>query len=291
MRKALAAVFCLLAILLLSCGDNKKGKIEKIVSEWMGKTIEIPQTATYSLNRDTIVEPTGSAEYKVLVYTDSVGCMSCKLKLGTWKYYMQEADSLFADKLDFMFFFHPKDEKELQFLFRRDKFDHVVHMDREAKLQKLNSLLPEMEFQCFLLDKDNKVLSIGNPTLNPKIWELYKRIVDSENADKKEDRAVTTIAISENELLLNDLAVNKTSDVRFKIKNTGTVPLIISHIDSSCGCAVANWEKKPVNPDEETEVLIKVTPDGKEYLRKTVTVFCNTKEKTHMLTVLGEVNG
>ena len=34
-----------------------------------------------------------------------------------------------------------------------------------------------MAFQTFLLDKDNKVLAMGNPILNPKIKELYLKII------------------------------------------------------------------------------------------------------------------
>jgi hypothetical protein len=30
------------------------------------------------------------------------------------------------------------------------------------------------EFQCFLLDKDNKIVMIGNPAKHQEIWDLYK---------------------------------------------------------------------------------------------------------------------
>ena len=34
------------------------------------------------------------------------------------------------------------------------------------------------EYQCFLLDKDNKVLLVGNPALVSGIWILYKRVIN-----------------------------------------------------------------------------------------------------------------
>lgn len=170
----LLLTFC---VIIGACNRENK-KAEKIVSEWMGKTIQLPEDIdAYSLNRDTFAS-SSNANYKVFLYTDSTGCTSCKLRLQAWKNYIQEADSLFGDEVDFLFYFQPQNEKELQHLILRDKFDPIIYMDRAGKLQELNSFPSEMEYQCFLLDRENKVVSIGNPTLNLKIWELYKQVIN-----------------------------------------------------------------------------------------------------------------
>ena len=46
--------------------------------------------------------------------------------------------------------------------------------------------------------------------------------------------------------------------------------------------------KKPVNPGDETEIKIEVTPDMTGYFRKYVTVFCNIEEGSMQLTVKGK---
>lgn len=178
MNKNAIPYFFIVLFILAACNrDDQRTKAQKMVKEWTGKTIEIPEGIdSYFMTKDSMA-PVSKSPYKLFVYTDSTGCTSCTLNLLAWKHYIKEADSLLGDKLDFMFYFQPKDEKELQFLFRRDKFEHTVYMDREAKLLKLNSFPSEMEYQSFLLDSDNKVISIGNPTLNTKIWDLYKQIV------------------------------------------------------------------------------------------------------------------
>lgn len=178
MNRKLVPYYFIIIFILASCnGNDQKKRAQNIVTEWMGKTLEIPEGInSYFMNKDTIAPPS-KAPYKIFVYTDSTGCTSCTLRLQAWKNYIQEADSLLGNNLDFLFYFQPKDEKELQFLIKRDKFEHLIFMDRDAKLLKLNSFPSEMEYQCFLLDSNNKVISIGNPTLNPKIWELYKQIV------------------------------------------------------------------------------------------------------------------
>jgi hypothetical protein len=58
-----------------------------------------------------------------------------------------------------------------------------VFVDKKNEMMQLNNFPKKPEYQCFLLDKDNKVVMIGNPVLNPGIWELYKKII-RENDDR-----------------------------------------------------------------------------------------------------------
>ena len=53
-----------------------------------------------------------------------------------------------------------------------------------------------MAFQTFLLNKNNKVMAIGNPILNPKIKELYMKIIQGEEIVKaNEDNLMTNVSI------------------------------------------------------------------------------------------------
>ena len=71
-----------------------------------------------------------------------------------------------------LFFFHPKDMKELRYLTRRDSFTYPVCFDEKDELNVLNRFPSDMTFQTFLLDKEHKVVSVGNPVHNPKVKEL-----------------------------------------------------------------------------------------------------------------------
>jgi len=92
-----------------------------------------------------------------------------------------ESDTLLGDRVDFLFYFQPKNEKELLYVFKQNDFDYPVYLDRENRLDQLNGFPSQMEYKCFLLDGNNKVVAIGNPALNPKIWELYKRQITGES--------------------------------------------------------------------------------------------------------------
>ncbi|MBE8722326.1 hypothetical protein [Sphingobacterium pedocola] len=172
------SIVLMLWICAVGCQDSKKATAEKLVREWMGKEILFPDGLPCSyMGTDTICPEYADVPYKVLVYTDSVGCTSCKLNLNLWKHYMEEIDSLATDQVRFLFYFQPKSRKDLAHVLKRERLSHPVIMDDQGALKRINSFPEGMEYQCFLLDQDNKVVSIGNPTLNPKIWEVYKQVI------------------------------------------------------------------------------------------------------------------
>lgn len=173
----------ILLLVALSCKDKKRSSLEKMVTEWIGKEIVFPEgLECLHLGKDmTCLDPNKNA-YKILVYTDSVGCTSCKLNLHVWKTYQQEIDSIFQNEsVEFLFYFQPKRRSELEYLLKREGFEHTVFLDEKGVLNDLNDFPEGMQYQCFLLDEGNRVISIGNPTLNQRIWDLYKQALISKN--------------------------------------------------------------------------------------------------------------
>ena len=170
-----------------SCNDNNPRKeIQKIVKEWIGKTVLLPQDIQpTSYSCDTVYDPAKSKKpFRILNFTDSIGCTSCKLKLLTWNAYVREIDTTLADKVDFLFYFHPQNERELGLILRADGFELPFYIDRKNEIDRLNGFPKNQACQCFLLDSTNKVLLVGNPTHKPRLWELYKEIISGKKADK-----------------------------------------------------------------------------------------------------------
>ena len=164
------SLFCLLC----SCKESEKEKIARLVREWDGKEISFPSHSVFTIQgKDTVDFSFADAEYKIVTYIDSVGCTSCKLQLPRWKEFMHEVDSLAQGKVPFVFYFHPKDVKELRYITRRDAFTYPVCLDEKDDFNALNRFPGEMTFQSFLLNRENKVIAIGNPVHNPKVKELY----------------------------------------------------------------------------------------------------------------------
>jgi len=97
--------------------------------------------------------------------------------VAEWKRLIAEADSLFPGQIDFLLFYQPKnrDSKEIAFQMKMYDFQYPVFMDLDNQMGKANRFPSIANFQCFLLDADNKVIRIGNLMINPAIWELYKQ--------------------------------------------------------------------------------------------------------------------
>lgn len=78
---------------------------------------------------------------------------------------------------------------------------------------------------------------------------------------------------------------------RFKFKNTGKAPLLISNVASSCGCTVPEYSKLPIQPDQEGEIIVTFNSQSMSgFKRKSVTVMANTQPSMTSLWVTATVN-
>ena len=276
-----------------SCKERKQRiEITKIVNEWTGKEILFPENIPcYVTGKDTLAELCNEwyrKEFKILMYVDSAGCSGCRLKLPVWKQLIEEADSLFPEKVGFILFFQPKNAREMTYLSIRDKFDYPVFLDLKGSINRLNHFPQAMGYQCFLLGNDNKVLMIGNPVLNQQIWELYKSQIAGGN--KTETAILTTTTVDKTVHNYGTIRKGSSYPAVFTITNTGSHPLVISRVSASCGCTNVDWEKRPIAPGQTATINVELTPDETGYFSKTIDVYCNIKENYFRLSVNGNTN-
>jgi hypothetical protein len=193
-RKQTLLLVEIIVFSLCACKDYKKREdAAKVVVEWLGKEIKFPDyVPCFVLGKDTLPELCEDCfhkEYKILLYINSAGCSVCKLDLYEWEKIIKEADSLFPNKVGFLLFLQPNNMEELTNFLLYNKFNYPVFMDTIGSINRLNQFPQVMQHQCYLLDKDNKVLAIGNPASNIQIWDLYKKIISNE---KKTDPKIFT---------------------------------------------------------------------------------------------------
>lgn len=281
-------VICILVFCLFSCQNSKEHNIVEVIEQWDGKIIVFPDVVVYSKFGLQIDENCNrDVQFKILTYIDSIGCTSCKLQLPKWKALITEVDSVANGDVNVLFFMHPKDRREIEYILKRDQFYFPVCIDETDSLNKLNHFPTDDRFQTFLLDKNNKVLAIGNPVHNPKVKELYMKIIMGDKAPKTKEEIKTR---AEAEVTLIDLGKFdwKTEQKSiFKLKNTGTNPLIIVDIATSCGCISTAFSKEPVAPGKEAEVTVTYKADHPEHFNKTITVYCNTEDSPVAMKITG----
>jgi hypothetical protein len=75
-------------------------------------------------------------------------------------------------------------------------------------------------------------------------------------------------------------------DITWRLKNTGSKPLVIASVMPGCGCTVAEKPTEPIAPGAES--VIKAKFDSKNQSegehRKNVSVLANTKQNSYYLT-------
>lgn len=279
---------CLLLILqlffLVACDNNNF--IKRNETEWIGKKISFPLKLEYfSSNTDTTIKsclPT----YRILLYADSVGSLERKLNLLAWKRYICEIDSIVPEIVDFLFIIESKEKEKLKYILKNSKFEYPIFMDLKGELSLLNKFPTDMNMQCFLLDSINRIISVGNPILNPQIGELYKRIILSSH---KTEHSNTTVAIKEQNLEINNLVANKGNLCEFTLKNVGHDLLYITKIETTCDCTHTLWSRKAVLPGEEVVIKVEIFPDNSGYLYQSLFVYCNVESKIIELNISGVV--
>lgn len=258
-----------------SCKENEKERITRLVNEWQGKEILFPKDITFTrFVTDTVDYQIPQSQYKVLIYIDSIGCTSCKLQLSKWKKLIEYVDSATNSQVPFLFFFQSKDDKELRYILKVDKFDRPVCVDHRNKLNLLNKFPADIMFQTFLLDKDNKVIALGNPIHNSAVKDLYlKQLTGKENSVK---HIKTTAEAINNKIDFGNIPKGTVKTNTFEIINTGNNPLVITDINTTCGCTTATYDKKPAKPGDTLRVKVTVTPKDTGFFDETVTIRCNT---------------
>jgi Protein of unknown function (DUF1573) len=76
----------------------------------------------------------------------------------------------------------------------------------------------------------------------------------------------------------------------FKFKNVGAVPLVISDIQTSCGCTVPDWQRAPIAVGASSEVRVQFNSEGKtDAQEKPIRVIANTLPNETVLMLTGKV--
>ena len=277
--KTLNLIILVLLPIFFSCKNEQKEKekqIAQLVSEWQGKQIVFPENSIFTRYlTDTTDYQIPQSEYKVLIYVDSIGCTSCKLQLHKWKELIEYTNSVTQNKVPFLFFFHPKDAKEIRYLLKRDGFDHPICIDLDDRLNKLNKFPADMTFQTFLMDKNNKVAVLGNPVHNTAVKDLYlKQITGKDNPNKNIPKTIAKA--SQTDIDFGTFDKSEIKQTTIEVKNTGDSPLVIVDVSTTCGCTAATYDKRPAKPGESLRVQIKMTPKDTGFFDEVVTVRYNS---------------
>ena len=274
--------------LLTACKENNKEKFALLVQEWQGKEIVFPQDMAFTR---FVTEPVDyripDAEYKVLVYVDSVGCTSCKLQLPKWQELIAHVDSATNGNVPFIFVFQSKDDRELRYILKCDNFDRPVCIDRNNRFNSSNRFPQDITFQTFLLDKDNKVKVIGNPVHNLAVRDLYLKQITG--MQYQEALPKTTLETDKAEYDLGTVKEGTTKKQTVTVRNTGTSVFKLKGFTTSCECTEATCDWKELQAGESGTVTVSYEAEQPGDFYRTVEIYGNIPNNSLMMSFIGTV--
>lgn len=101
------------------------------------------------------------------------------------------------------------------------------------------------------------LFSKGNPN------KMSREEQDKRDAEiKKMDK--TTMEVPDTKFNFGTIKEGEKVRHTWKVKNTGTTPLMISNVVTSCGCTAPFFSKDPLEPGDIGEVTLEFNSAGKE---------------------------
>ena len=285
-KVVLCPVIMSLALMWGSCESRRDNRYEELVKNWSGKEVQIPSDAVFTIKGSDTVDFDCSAEYKILTYVDTVGCISCFLKLDRWKELLANPE---MSSVRFIFFLHGKKREDISYMLSEADFVYPVCIDTQNSLDELNHFPVDFGGQTFLLDKQNRILVIGSPVHNRRVKDLYLRIIRGESPQAPSDAGtpVTTVSVSSTEADLGTFPWQEPRTCTFTLRNTGDRPLVIHDVTTSCGCLTVDYPEEPARPGEELTLRAHYRADSRGTVLKSMQVYCNAQGAPLRLRVTG----
>ncbi len=163
------------ACVAISC-NTPKTKIAKLLGQEISFDVKLR-----IIGDSTAVPDYKNEKVKLLIYYDSLGCNTCRIQnLNDWKVLINEADDL-NGLLGIHIIFTPrrKAPNEIPRLLRIENFQYPVYIDYTGEFYNRNKILIDRYGEVTLLDKNNKVVLVGNPISNDAMWNLFQTTLDN----------------------------------------------------------------------------------------------------------------
>lgn len=269
---------------LIACNAKDNGG-RRLVGEWVGREIVIPDDLQFQILDTRLAPELDSSEFKVVNYVDSSGCTSCRMKLQAWDETIDEFKALPGVDVEVLTIVDTNDAGEIALLTDRYNYRHLIAVDTAGVFNRANALPERTECHTFLLDSGNRILAIGNPVTNPKIKELYRRVILDGGATDNENRPAQFMART-----LGAVQGGDTASVTFPIRNDGETTLHVQSVIPSCDCTTAAAAATELQPRAASIVTVTYVADGEPGpFSRYVDIFYKEKENPDRLIVYGYI--
>ena len=172
-------VSLVLCLFFCSCFESKKDRINRITREWIGK--EFLFNESLSTVKDSCYAM-DSVPYFLLYYIDSLTCVTCRSK--AWESMIIRLEDSVNHKIPNCLVVSPGISSKIEIVMNGMGLSVPWLIDYQSKILRINQMPENDMFKVMLLDRDYKVVALGNPITSKSIQKLFlKRMLELEKAE------------------------------------------------------------------------------------------------------------
>ena len=172
----------ILCSLLFSC--QSRLKIAHSLEELQTKTMLIEEKGLQKYIKSQQVQFSEFQRHKIslLIHYDSTECSTCLVN------HLTDMEDLFIISSNTNFEFlpiivfspSPTQYEKLVLALCDNRFSYPIYIDRSNSIRRNNPFLKyHHRYQGFLLDKNDKIVLVGNPTGSDAMWSLFRKTLDN----------------------------------------------------------------------------------------------------------------
>lgn len=168
-------------LLLVLCACNNYDRVTAEIKALMGREITFPKGYKSLSCHDSLkVEPLLGADVKMVSYIDNLPCTSCGIKmLYNW---IAEIDSM-EQGLPYVIVVQTDKKEELFDIISHVSFPRPLMIYDSDVLKTENHLDVLARNKTFLLNRDNKIVLVGEPFGCSRMFDLYKQQIEALKAE------------------------------------------------------------------------------------------------------------
>lgn len=249
------------SVIFVSCAwfENKnkeqlqRSEIESIVNSWLGKVITIDTTVGFITERgDSIDADMPDADFRLIRYIGGDNCTTCSMHLHKYNEALRILSDSAGTEVDFLCIICPSNIDELRRILKTENRSNLkILVDTRDSLNRLN-VFPEADgLRTFLVDRDNRVLGVGDPAVNPQIMRLYTSILTNDSVKTKRRMPKTSLMMFPAKMNIGRIAAGDSVVGEFHLGNYGDEPFVLDALVPSCECVTAVLSSDTIAPHSE----------------------------------------
>lgn len=253
--------------------------IAKIVNHWVGKTVVLPlSVGRFTTNGDSLNTYFPQGKFTILRYVGKDGCSSCRLHLSRYPEILSELSDSAKCEIGFVCIINPAEMNEIRRILRRDNYAGLtMWIDESDSLNMINNFPEPESMQTFLIDRNNKVLAIGDPAVNPRIMRLYTQILTNDSINSAQ-LPITKLAVDQEEVQLGTIEAGDTIRQSVIVRNVGITDFVLDKVLTSCDCTTAELSADRIVPGGEALLHINFSEhDAIGEFYRIIDIFGNTQ--------------